>query len=334
MINVEAAQSLNMNMTTKARIKEELIQNRTLSLFILIMLISIVMSIFYFKYFCSLYNISSILLTLSVEGVLAVGMMYLIVAGFFDLSVGSNLAVSGAVMAILLDKFPQLPFPVAIFLGMLASAFAGFLNGLMVRAGVNALIATLAMMGILRGIAILIVGASLGLPDKVIILGQKVILGFQMPVYYMIIIGIIGGFLLAKTRFFQQLYFIGGNRKGAVLSGINVNRMIIVIFTLMGALAGFSGIFLSAQLRAAVGQIGTGLEMRVIAAVIIGGGSLAGGKGTVAGALMGALFMGLLGNVMIISGISIYLQNIIIGLILVGAVSLDVTLQRKYGRAT
>ncbi len=326
------ATAIKTRIEKRNRFIDVLIKNRTLSLFVLIVLIVIAMSISYPKSFFSYANFGAILLSLSVDGVLAIGMMYLIVAGVFDLSVGSNIAVGGALTAIILKRW-SMPIPVALLGGIATSSLAGLVNGFFVaKVGVNALIATLAMMGILRGMAILVAGAGVvDLSSDFLSIGQHVFLGLQMPVYYMLFLVVVFAFLLAKTRYFRQLYFIGGNKKAAALSGINVERTMLVTFVLMGLLCGITGGVLTARLNAAIGTIGSGTEMRVITAVIIGGGSLSGGRGTVAGAFMGALFMGILNNVMVIAGVNVYFQSIAIGLILLGAVSMDVILLRKYG---
>jgi ribose transport system permease protein len=295
---------------------------------------SAVMSAFFPTTFFSYYNLSAILLSLSLEGVLAIGMMFLMVSGVFDLSVGSSLAVGGAVCAYVMKQM-GMPIPVGMIAGVLVCVLAGFVNGIMVaKVGVNALIATLAVMGIMRGVSILIAGAGIiGLPEAFSALGQNVVLGLQMPVYYMLVLVVIGAVILAKTRYFRQMYFIGSNAKAARLSGINVDRCLIVNFITMGLMCGLSGVILTARLSSAIGTIGTGVELRVITAVVIGGGSLSGGKGTVPGAFMGALFMGLLNNMMVIGGVNVYFQSIVIGVVLLGAVSLDVYLQKRYGGA-
>lgn len=325
--NTEVYQYLNR----KDWLIDQLINNRGLSLFILIIAISIGISALYPKTFFSFTNLSSILLSLSLEGMLAVGMMFLLVSGAFDLSIGSNIAVGGAMAAYLLKTVGS-PIPIAIIGGIAICASAGIINGLLVsKVGVNALIVTLAMMGILRGIAILIAGAGIvNLPEGFISIGQKSLFRLQMPVYYMLSIVAIGTFLLSKTRYFRQLYFIGGNRKAAVLSGIKVNNTIIVNFILMGVIAGIGGVVLVARLNAAIGHIGAGVELRVITAVIIGGGSILGGRGTILGAFMGAMFMGLIDNIMVITGLNVYFQSIVRGSILIAAVSIDVVFQKKH----
>jgi ribose transport system permease protein len=310
---------------------DQFINNRAMSLGILIFVVAVGMSIAYPKSYFTFANLRAFLLALSVEGVLAVGMIFLLVSGVFDISIGSNLALGGALTGFILKQLPFLPIPLSITLGVAASVVAGAINGIIVaKAGVNALITTLAMMGILRGIAILLTGGGIAtLPPSFLPFGQKVIFGLQMPVYYMIGIVGLGAFLLAKTRYFRKYYFIGSNTKAAALSGINVDRSLIINFIIMGLLSGITGAVLTARLNVALGTIGAGTELKVITAVIIGGGSLAGGRGSVLGAFMGALFLGMLNNIMVIGGINVYFQSIVIGVVLLAAVLLDVTLQRK-----
>lgn len=306
--------------------------NRAVSLLVLIVLVSIVMGILFPRSYLSLTNLGAVLLSLSVDGILAIGMMYLLISGVFDISVGSNAAVGGAVAALMMKK-AGLPVPLSMLGGVAVSTLAGFVNGIIVeKLGVNAFVATLAMLGILRGVAILIAGAGIvQLPEAFLHFGQKVVFGLQLPVYYLIGLGVVFGIVLAKTRFFRQLYFIGGNRRAAELSGINVSATMVVTFALMGALAGFAGVTIAARLNAAIGTIAQGVELRVIAAVVVGGGSLKGGRGTVAGAIMGALFMGVVNNVMVIAGINVYWQSIVVGIVLLLAVTMDVVVQRKFG---
>jgi ribose/xylose/arabinose/galactoside ABC-type transport system permease subunit len=315
----------------RSKFLDLVISNRALSLLLLIIVVSILMSAIFPESFFSYTNLSSILLALSIEGSLAVGMMFLIVGGVFDISIGSNLAVGGAVAAFLIRR-AGISIPISMIAGIVACMAAGAANGIIVtRVGVNPLITTLAMLGILRGIAVLIAGPGIAaLPPEFTILGQKMVLGLQLPSYYLFAITIICAFLLAKTRYFRQLYFIGGNRKAAALSGIKVAKILTVNFILMGLIAGITGVILAARLGSAIGLVGAGVELRVLTGVIIGGGSLSGGKGTVAGAFMGALFMGFIYNVMVIAGVNVYYQNIVIGIILLSAVSMDVILQRKF----
>jgi ribose transport system permease protein len=309
-----------------------LLTNRALTLLILVLLISAIMTILFPTYFFNYYNLRQLLFYLATPAILTVGMMMLIVAGMFDLSIGGNLAMAGAITAAILLVSPAFPYPLAIAVAIVISTCAGVANGLLVAfVGVNALITTLAMMGILRGVAIMLAKSPIPVPQSVGNLGAIFVLGFQIPTYYMIGIVILGAFLLARTRYFRQLYYIGANRKAADLSGINSRRVLLVTFVISGFLAGFVGVVQAAGTNAAIGIIQDGIELKVITAVIIGGGSLSGGKGTILGAFMGALFMLLIDTIMTIASVNNMFQPFIIGIILVLAVTLDVVIQKRYG---
>jgi ribose transport system permease protein len=151
-----------------------------------------------------------------------------------------------------------------------------------------------------------------------------------MPIWYMLIVVAVFTFLLNKTIVFRRYYYIGGNEKAADLSGIDVRKMKMVSFVIVAALAGMAGILLSSRLGAALPTMGRGLELRVITAAILGGAGLSGGYGKIPGAMLGALFMGLVANIMVIARVSGYWQEIILGIILIGTLWLDRSLQRRY----
>jgi len=316
-----------------------LINTRALSLLVLIALLAFVMSVAFGGIFFSWSNLSGIMLNLVSEAILAVGMMYLIVSGVIDLSIGASLALGGAIAGICLKGSvifgitinPQ-PVPIAVLWGLVASCIGGLLNGLLVaRVGVNSLIATLAMSKIIGGAALYIGGSEIAnLPESFTVLSQTKVLGFFMPVYDMAAIVIVAGILLAKMRYFRRFYFIGGNIRSARLSGINVTGTLTVMFTIMGLLAGLAGIIFAARMGNASGNTLPNIELNVITAAIIGGGSLSGGKGNVAGAFMGVIFINLIKTSMVIAGIDIYWQPIIVGAILIGAVVIDIVLQERY----
>jgi ribose transport system permease protein len=192
------------------------------------------------------------------------------------------------------------------------------------------MIQTLAMMGIVRGGALLVAGAGIqNLPYWFNAIGQSRLLGIQMPVWYMLLIVALFSFLVNKTVFFRRYYYIGGNEKAAELSGIRVKQMKMYGFILSAALAGVAGILLSSRLGAAMSTLGRGLELRVITAVILGGASLSGGIGKIPGALLGAMFMGIVANIMVIARVSGFWQEIILGIILIFAVWLDLFVQKR-----
>lgn len=314
-------------------ILDRALHDRVYSLLLTIIGISVAATLIWPALFPTFGNISQVLLNLSIEAIVAVGMMLLLVEGDFDLSVGSVVAFSGGLTAYLMFYY-DLPIIAAIATGLAASLLIGFVNGVLVaKAGINPLIQTLAMMGIVRGLALMVSGAGIqGLPEAFNAIGQSSFLGFQTPIWCMIVIVLIFHLLLGRTVFFRRYYYIGNNEKAAELTGIRVKRMKICAFMLSSLLAGIAGILLVSRLGAAMSTSGQGMELSVITAVILGGASLSGGQGKITGALLGTLFMGLVGNMMIIARVSGYWQQIILGIILILAVLADVLMQKRMGR--
>lgn len=310
---------------------QKIIEERIYSLLILLLIVCGVASVVFPSTFPTFDNFSQILLNLSIDTIVAVGMMLLLISGAFDLSVGSVVAFAGCITALLMITF-QLPVPLAITIGLICSIAIGFINGYLIAyKDINPMIQTLAMMGIVRGAALMLSGSGVqNLPYWFNAIGQSKLLGIQMPIWYMLITVIVFTFLLNKTIRFRQFYYIGGNEKAAELSGIRVKRMKMMGFVLSATLAGVAGILLSSRLGAALPTLGRGLELRVITAVILGGASLSGGYGKIPGALLGALFMGIIANIMVISRVSGYWQEIILGVILISTLWLDKALQKKY----
>lgn len=274
--------------------------------------------------FPTLSNFTAILRSLAFDGMMVCGMMMLLVAGTFDLSIGGTFSMAGVIAGWLM-KQGGVPVFAAVLLAIAAAALGGWINGLIVaRVRVNALIATLGTMGIYRGVAVLLGGPGITfLPESFSRPGQAVILGLQGPVWMMILMAGLFSFLLSRTRYFRQYYYIGNNAVAARLSGIDVPQLQTVAFTIMGSLAGFSGIAFASRVGTSVSISGDGAELRIITAAILGGASLTGGKGTIWGALLGVGFIALLNNALIIASISAYWQSIITGAVLVLAVAMD-----------
>lgn len=309
----------------------KILQERVYSLGILLLITALVTSMIFPATFPTFENFSQILLNLSIDTIVAVGMMLLLISGAFDLSVGSIVAFTGCLTAYLMH-FHGVPVPIALVGGMAGALIVGFINGYLIAyQNINPMIQTLAMMGIVRGGALLVSGAGIqNLPYWFNAIGQSKLLGIQMPVWYMLATIGIFTFLFSKTIFFRRYYYIGGNERAADLSGIRVKKMKMIGFIISALLAGFAGILLSSRLGAALPTMGRGLELRVITAVILGGATLTGGYGKIPGALLGALFMGLIANIMVIARISGYWQEIILGMILIATLWIDKYLQRKY----
>lgn len=309
---------------------KERLQDRVFSLAASILILCIIMTLIFPSQFPTIENFSQVFLNLSIDTIVAVGMMILMISGMFDLSVGSVVAFSGGLAGYLM-YYHDVHFLAAIVAALAGSLLIGFLNGWLIAVmGINPMIQTLAMMGIVRGLALMLSGAGIqNFPYNFIYIGQSKLLGLQAPIWYMIIIVLVFSFLVNRTVFFRRYYFIGGNERAAKLSGIQVEKMKIWAFVISAALAGIAGILLASRLGAALSTSGRGLELRVITAVILGGASLSGGFGKIWGAFLGALFMALINNLLIIARVSGYWQEIILGLVLIIAVGLDQWLVRK-----
>jgi len=310
---------------------QKLLQERIYSLSVLLVLVVLCASVIFPSTFLTFENLRQILLNLSTDTIVAVGMMILLISGVFDLSVGSVVAFTGCLTANLMF-FYGVPVPVAVLAGLASSLVIGLMNGYLVAfRNINPMIQTLAMMGIVRGLALMVSGSGIqNLPYWFNALGQSRLLGIQMPVWYMLLAVSIFSFFTSRTIFFRRYYYIGGNEKAAELSGIDVRKMKMYAFMLSALLAGIAGILLSSRLGAALPTMGRGLELRVITAVILGGATLSGGQGKIVGALLGTILMGLVSNLMVISRVSGYWQEIILGIILISILWADQSLQKKY----
>ncbi len=308
----------------------QLLAQREMTIFLVVLAGGIFLN-FASPNFASKANLIALVLGLSFDTIVAVGMTVLLVSGQFDLSVGSVLALAGAVAGFAIVKL-GVGVPAGIVLGLMAGAAIGLVNGLLVaKVRVNALIATLGMMSVARGFVLLLTsGYGIpNLPDSFNNLAQGKLLGLQNPVWFMVFFVIVGDVLLRRSRFFRQSYFVGGNERSARLSGINVDFIKISNFIIVGIMAAVSGILLTARFGTASVSAGIGVELRVISAVVIGGASLAGGEGTVIGSLLGVTLMALISNGLNLLGINVYWQTIVIGAVLIIAVATDSLNQRN-----
>jgi len=274
--------------------------------------------------FLSWGNIVNVLRATGFTLITALGMTLVLVSGGLDLSVGSVLAVGSIASGMALSA--GIPIPLAIVIGISAGLVLGLINGLViVRFKIPPLIMTLGMLYMARGLVLIVTeGAPIHpLPAEFQAIEQQVIFGFPNIVYISFILAIVFHFVLKNTSFGRKVYAIGGNKEAARLSGININKTYVTIYAITGALAAFTGVIQASRLGSAQPNAGAGYELTVIAAVIIGGTSTYGGVGTIWGTVVGALFMSILTNSMMLMRVSAFWQNLAIGLILVAAVILD-----------
>ncbi|MEY8457742.1 ribose ABC transporter permease [Lactococcus ileimucosae] len=277
--------------------------------------------------FLTTNNLLNLLLQVTANGFIAFGMTFVILTSGIDLSVGSILALSSAITAGLIAN--GMPVPLAIVVALLLGGVLGMINGLLISFGKLApFIVTLATMTIFRGATLVYTNGNpitQGMSNSYLFkfLGQGYILGIPFPVILMFAVFIILYIVLHKTAFGKSVYALGGNEKAAYISGIKLNKVKILIYTISGVMASISGLIITSRLSSAQPTAGASYEMDAIAAVVLGGTSLMGGKGRLIGTLIGALIIGVLNNGLNIIGVSAFWQQVVKGVVILIAVMLD-----------
>jgi ribose transport system permease protein len=274
--------------------------------------------------FLSIANIKNVLTQVSVNAVIAIGMSFVILTGGIDLSVGSILAVSGAAAASIIKSTGNLFL--AIIVALSIGCVIGLINGVLISKGkIQAFIVTLATMTIFRGVTYVYTNGTpiSGLGQSFSGIGNTMVLGLPIPVIFMIIVFGIGFYILSQTRYGRYLYALGGNEDSARLSGINTNKIKTLVYVICGATAALSGIIVTSRIGSASPNAGVGFELDAIAAVVLGGTSLAGGEGSVVGTIIGALIIGVLNNGLNLMNVSPFYQAIVKGLVILLAVMVE-----------
>ena len=277
--------------------------------------------------FLTANNLLNLLLQVTSNALIAFGMTFVILTGGIDLSVGSILALSSALTAGLLGS--GMPVTLAILISLIMGCILGMMNGLLISYGKLApFIVTLATMTIFRGATLVYTNGNpitKGLSDTFLFqfLGQGYIVGIPFPVIIMFIVFIVLYVLLHKTSFGKSVYAIGGNEKAAYISGVKLNKVKIIIYSISGIMASISGLIITSRLSSAQPTAGASYEMDAIAAVVLGGTSLSGGKGRILGTLIGALIIGVLNNGLNIIGVSAFWQQVVKGIVILIAVLID-----------
>ncbi|HEY4353294.1 MAG TPA: ABC transporter permease [Paraburkholderia sp.] len=303
-------------------------------LFAALVLICIVLS-FASPEFLTTSTLTNIMVQVSVVGIAAVGGTFVIITSGIDLSVGSLVALTGMVAA----TFMAGSQPDALGLGL-----AGLVIALAVGAGIGALngfavawmrlvpfIVTLAMMAMARGLTLAISDGrtKFDFPNAFTVFGAKSIAGLPMPMLVMLVVFVIGHVLLRKTTFGHQVFAVGGNREAARLAGIPVQRVMFLTYTLAGLTAAIAGIVLAGRLNSALPSAANGLELQVIAGIVIGGTSLAGGRGSIVGTFIGVVLIGVINVGLSLLGVNPFWTQFIQGGVIFAAVMLDALSQRR-----
>lgn len=297
---------------------------RQYGIFVVFIIICLILS-FISPQFLTVSNWTIIITQVSINALLAFGVTFVIITGGIDLSLGSMVAVTGVIAAMLAhpDAFPVvLPIFAGLFAGFLMGVFNGFI---ITKSRIAPFIVTLGTMTIGRGLALIL---SKGRPisnlsDSFNFIGGGDILGIPFPIIILIIIFIICSLILKKTLLGRYIYAIGGNEQASRASGVNVNQVKMAVYSISGLLAGLAGILLTSRITTGQPNAGAGFELDAIAAAVIGGTSTSGGTGTMTGTLIGVLLIGVINNGLDLLNVTSYYQQVVMGVIIIGAVVLD-----------
>jgi len=301
-----------------------------IALFVLCLIIGLLSDKFF-----TVSNFWNVLRQISVNICLSVGMTLVVLMAGIDLSVGSVLALCGAITAGLFKMGIEVPsqnlyvgFTLlgASVAGILTGALLGFFNGFVItRFKVPSFVATLAMLTVARGLTMLWTkGFPIsGLGEQFAYMGTGWFLGVPVPVWISAIVVALAVFLSDKTKLGRYIYAIGGNENASLLSGININKVKVIVYTIAGALAAVGGLMVTSRLDSAQPNAGTGYELDSIAAVVIGGTSLSGGKGSIWGTVLGAIIIGVLNNGLVLLNVSPFWQQVVKGFVILLAVIID-----------
>jgi ribose transport system permease protein len=307
-----------------------LLQTREFGVFLALVALLVLMR-FLTPYFWKADNIFNVLRGMSTIGIMAIGQTMIIITGGIDLSVGSVLAASAMVTARLMYTGVVPPW-MAVAIGIGFGTVLGAINGVLItRVKVNPFITTLGMLSIARGLAYLLasglqgtVASNIPMRDESVnFLGNGYIGPVPFPVIEMFVLVLVFSLFLRSTVLGRQIYAVGSNEQAARLSGVPVNLVKLFVYTITGALAALAGIMTAGLLETSATNAGTGSELDVIAAVVIGGASLAGGEGTIIGSIIGAAIMAVLRNAFVLLQFPIYMQTISIGVVIILAVAID-----------
>lgn len=276
--------------------------------------------------FLTLDNMLNMLRQTSINGLLAIGMTFVVLTGGIDLSVGSIVGASGMFAALVARTATGMPWYLAVLVGLGIGLLLGAVNGVIISyLKVPAFIATLGMLSIARGVTFMASDAKPvpGLSDGFLKIGGGSVGIIPIPIIILILVLIISYIVLYKTRYGRYIFATGGNPVSARVSGINVKAIICSVYMISGVLAGLAGVILTSRVTSGLSQGGNGYEVDAIAAAVIGGNSLSGGRGRLWGTIVGFLIMGVMNNGLDMMAVSSYWQLVIKGIIIIGAVMLD-----------
>lgn len=279
-------------------------------------------------YFFTTENLLNVSLQVSIIAIIAAGMTFVILTAGIDLSVGSVVALAGivATSALKVSENPVIALVTALAAGMLFGILSGAFAGLFVtKFNITPFIVTLALMTIWRGAAFVYTGGRpvWELPEEFAMLGGGRMAGIPIPTIIMVVVYVISHVVLTRTRFGRYVYAVGGNAEAARLAGIRTNRILMQVYIICGALAALSGMLLASRMNSGQPNAGLMYELDVIAAVVVGGTSLFGGRGSIVGTFFGAMLIAVLRNGLNLLNVGSYIQQVVVGVVILLAVLLD-----------
>lgn len=316
------------------RIRLELVLKKNVPFLILVFLV--ILFSFIAPNFMTFGNLRTLIRQVSFAGISAVGLMFVMISGGIDLSIGSQIVFSNVLLAIMLADW-KLPPAIAIPLILLVGTMLGAINGLLcVRLKIHPLIITLGTSAIFKGVGYIINGSRniMGFPDSFRWFGQGYVWGIPVPVIVMILVALIGSFILTKTYFGRQVFALGGNEEAARLAGVNISRMKVIFFMICGFVSAITTVLLLSRVFAGQTITGQGLEFDCLTAALLGGVSFKGGEGTIFGLIVGILIIGVLNNAMQLATFPDFSQTVVKGAVLLIAVAFDVYQKNRKAKAT
>ena len=302
----------------------------------LILIFLLVLFTFIAPNFMTFGNLRTLIRQISFAGISAVGLMFVMISGGIDLSIGSQIVFSNVLLAIMMVDW-KLPPAVAIPLILLVGTGLGAINGfLCIKLNIHPLIITLGTSAIFKGMGYIINQSRniMGFPDSFRWFGQGFVWGIPVPVIVMIIVALIGSFILTKTYFGRQIFALGGNEEAARLAGVNITRMKVILFMICGFISSITTVLLLSRVFAGQTITGQGLEFDCLTAALLGGVSFKGGEGNVFGLMVGMLIIGVLNNAMQLATFPDFSQTVVKGSVLLIAVAFDVYQKNRRAKET
>jgi ribose transport system permease protein len=302
----------------------------------MILLALLILFSFLSPQFMTLYNMTIMLRQVSFAAISAVGLMFVMIGGGIDLSIGSQIVLTNIVLSIML-AYAHVPLVYAIPITLVMGTILGSINGLLsIKLKIHPLIITLGTASIYKGVGYIIAQSRniMGFPDSFRVFGQGYLWKIPVPVVIMIVIALIGNFILTRTYFGRYTFALGGNEEAARLAGVNVNVMKVILFAICGFAAGITSVLLLSRVFAGQITTGQGLEFDCLTAALLGGVSFKGGEGTVFGLMTGILIIGVLNNAMQLASFPDFSQTVVKGAVLLIAVGFDQYQKTRKARET